>query len=132
MQAQPANDMCSAATVVSTLPYDKLGNTVDATPDVTAASCSVAPTDQGVWYTYTPPSDKILQIQVQDATFDTRLVTFKGTCDNLICQLTNNGSNFFSFLSFAGLSQEEYKILVTGVSGKSGSFNIGITVCTSR
>jgi len=134
VQAQPANDMCSAATVVSSLPYNGNGDTVDAAPDVTGTICSVAPTDKGVWYTYTPPSDRILQVNVKEASFNTRLATFNGTCAGITCLDSNDGASYYdknSALTIQAVAGTEYKLLVTGVYGTSGSFGIDIMVCTS-
>ena len=113
------NDKCDAATKVSPIPFADTVNTTSATADFTDVTCDiVAPTDIGVWYSYTSDTDVILEVVFTDTTFTPRLTAFTGSCDNPICYNIE-----YPFVASAGV---EYRLLVTGVSATTGKFTIEI------
>ena len=123
-----ANDLCANALNVDPLPFGSIATTTGATSDFATTTCSVASTDVGIWYEFTG-GDKIVEIEATQATFNTRFSLFEGaTCEEQTCKMFTDIGGFNNFMSFAASSSETYRLLVSGVSGTSGSTNIDITV----
>jgi len=112
------------------IPSSLIGDSVGSFNDFTSLTCSVAPTVRGIWYKFTPTTDKILELRVTSATFNSRLVVFTGTCAVLSCFLQNDGGGSTAFLSWQGSASTEYLVLVTGVAGFGtvGTFDLAVSV----
>ena len=122
----PANDICNAATVVASTPFNSNSiSTSMATSDVNTNICNVAATDVGVWYSFLG-NDKIVQIVLTDSTFNAKIALFSGPCNNPVC-VDNSGST--DILTFPATLNVPYLILISGVSQSKGTFNLAITVC---
>ncbi|MFO0837366.1 MAG: choice-of-anchor X domain-containing protein [Phycisphaerae bacterium] len=83
--AQPANDNCATATVISSFPFiaaDSGVTATDETIDITCNSGTIA--RRGVWYTFTAPASgtNILNF-AETSTNDTAVALFTGTCGAL-------------------------------------------------
>jgi hypothetical protein len=89
--APPANDDCTQATVVTTLPFGESISTTDATQapdDPQVCAGGGGPT---VWYRVIPPSTGTLCVRTCGATaYDSVLAAFDGTCGALGAALTCN------------------------------------------
>lgn len=128
---RPQNDSCETALEIPTIPFSLLGDSSGAFTDFSTQTCSVSPANRGIWYKFTAPNDKILEVRINgDATFNTKLVVFTGSCALLSCLLNNNASGSGAFLSWAGSANTEYILLVTGVSGfnDAGTFTLSVSV----
>lgn len=127
---RPGNDSCDAAFELSSIPSTIGGDSTGSFTDFDVSTCSVTPDDRGIWYKFTAKEDKILELQVTSATFNNRLVVFTGPCSLPSCFAENDGSGFGSFLSWQGVANTEYSVLVTGVSGfnDAGTFTLGVSV----
>jgi len=122
-----ANDACNDATVATTLPFSTLDNMAGATSDFTVTTCSVPPTQVGRWYEF-QGGDKIVEVSITASSINTRLTLFQGSgCSTQICVTSkDDGGGNNNFLSFAALSGQTYRLLVTGVSASEGTYNIEI------
>src|SRR4051812_48954726 len=82
----PANDLCSSATAISSLPYALTAY------DVTGATTSVgdpepsivgAPVFNTAWWTWTADSDRLLTINTTATNFDNAVSVWTGSCGAL-------------------------------------------------
>ena len=83
--AQPANDSCDQATVVSVLPFADNVNTTTATsgPEDPITSCASGGGGNTVWYTFTATADVTVSANTFGSDYDTMLGLFTGTCGDL-------------------------------------------------
>jgi|GEM_PF-6867533 len=125
LYAQPSNDECTGATVITSIPFTDNVNTTTATsnPADPSLSCngSGAKTDGNtVWYVWTPPADITVNISTDGSTaagggpLDTAHGVFTGSCgaltevacvdvgltDNLIFDATGGVTYFIKFGEF--------------------------------
>jgi hypothetical protein len=120
--AAPANDNCSSATLITSLPYTS-GNIPNAGANADAnGSCNSSGTTQvnnGVWFTYTPTSNCnffLSETTAQDAV----MVVFIGDCSfPLEAYCTASDSDVGTFAASAGT---QYFILV----GRQGTTSAGL------
>src|SRR5688572_17976652 len=82
--AQPTNDDCSTAIVISC--GDTLsGTTIDGLPDAVGL-CGTSATAPGVFYAFTGTGESItVSLCSANTNFDTKLSVFEGDCASLIC-----------------------------------------------
>lgn len=121
----PANDKCSAATTISSVPFNL--NSVDtslATSDVNTTICNVNAADVGIWYSFLG-NGKIVTIQLLNPTFNAKIALFSGTCSVLTC-VEDSGSG--DVLTWPAILDVPYLVLVSGVSQSKGTFNLVVTV----
>ena len=122
---RPENDECASATVVTPDNTMFLDSTTGSFPDFESTTCSVSPSSRGVWYTF--QADGEVNIQVTQATFNTRLVALSGEdCSLQSCIDNNDGTGNSAALTLTAVPGTVYYILVTGVSGFTnvGTFEI--------
>lgn len=81
----PPNDTCETATEILFLPHFETVDHTTATHDidVTCNSSTNTQTRFGVWWTYTPSSDCILQLRETSTGNDTVTAVFNGSCGGL-------------------------------------------------
>ena len=94
----PANDTCAGAEVVSSLPYSVNADVSTATDDddVTCNIAAATVTRAGIWYTYTPASNCILNVG-DSGTQDVVFALYTGPCAGLTpvaCLTTDTLSTF--------------------------------------
>jgi hypothetical protein len=127
--AQPANDLCSAAQVV-TLNSSTSGTNVGATSDVPNSSCAFTPTDaRDVWFVYTPAATGLVLIDTEGSTglTDTTLSVWSG-CGGveLYCD-DDGGSGLLSRLLVNLLGGVSYYIRVAGWNNTTGAFLLNVS-----
>ncbi len=127
--AQPANDLCSGAIVV-TCGQTVTGNTTTATIDQTP-DCNMVFPRYGVWYRFQGTGQTVTLSTCSSATnYDTQIGVYSGSCTALTCVAGNN--NFCgrqSQVTFTSAPGTTYFILVTGVVDARGAFSLSVT-CT--
>src|SRR5206468_10555714 len=92
--APPANDNFANATIVSSLPYNPLTQSVLESTVETAGgepmpSCSV-PVQSTVWYAFTPNQTGVVKINTVGSTYDTVAAVFTGNSLNTLPELACN------------------------------------------
>lgn len=113
----PANDDCSNATVLTTLPFSELDvdlvnatNDTNALPSCDSTTCTIG-ASHGVWYQYTPDMDCNATIDVSGA--DTVISLWTGSdCNSLTEMLCSDPQTVETLLS----GGTTYWILVSGYS----------------
>jgi len=81
----PANDACSSATVVDTLPFTSSADASAATNnDGSVTSCAFGMND-GVWYTFTPTASGTLDLSVDVTGWDHEIAVYTGSCGVFTC-----------------------------------------------
>ena len=129
-KAQPANDLCTDAIGPLAVPSTTAGTTVGATIDAVAPFCGTGVTSPGVWYTVMGTGNTMIVSTCNDATYDNKISVYCAACASLICVGGNDdalGCGLTSELSFCSIAGAEYKVLVHGFGGASGTFNLTIT-----
>jgi len=81
----PANDECTAATVIPSAPFADTVETSGATtgPEDSAQSCGSFSNGHSVWYSFTAPADGTLTADTFGSDYDTVLSAFVGSCGAL-------------------------------------------------
>jgi hypothetical protein len=111
-----SNDLCDDARDITELPYSDLGvDMPGATDDAnvnpscdSGSSCGAGPAKQGVWWTYTPPTNCVAGITVSGV--DTATTIWTGAdCNNLTQVLCSDPQS----ASFAMTGGTQYWILVS-------------------
>lgn len=133
-----ANDSCLNAIPITCTSGTISGSTANATGNGDpTATCTTAPGNYGVWYSFVGTGDGItLSTCAVGTNFDTKLNVYSGTCASLTCVIGNdNATNCTanasaSTVSFNSVLGTQYYILVSGNSGANGNFNLNIT-CTA-
>jgi hypothetical protein len=121
--AQPVNDDCANATVITTLPFTDAQDVSAATtePGDPVPPCGAAP--RSVWYRYTSPAGASLEIDTFGSGYGTVVSVFRGTCgalDFVDCNDNDFDSSDFSDQSRLVVSLtpgEEVLIAVTDDGG---------------
>ncbi|OZV66248.1 T9SS type A sorting domain-containing protein, partial [Winogradskyella aurantia] len=124
----PANDDCANATVVSA-PSTTAFDTSTATATGPTANCGTLPGGPNVWFEYTATGAGDLTVSTcDDASFDTKINVYSGTCGALVCEGGNDDGTgcggFTSELTLTGLAAGTYYIAVSGFSGATGTGNL--------
>jgi len=118
--AAPSNDTFAGATVISTLPYNQVLDTTQATTDAddveANADCGAPATQASVWYSLTPTADETPLVDVSNSNYEAGVIVVTGTPGNF--SLVNCGPGQVAFSASAGVT---YSILAFGdVPGSSG------------
>ncbi len=81
----PGNDECIDATVISTLPFGDVIETIGATaaPDDPVQACSGLTNSNSVWYRLQAPADATLVVSTVGSDYDTVLSAYTGECGAL-------------------------------------------------
>jgi hypothetical protein len=87
-------------------------------------------TARGVWYTLTGTGDAITLSTCNQASFDSKISVYSGTCNALLCQGGNDdgaGCGTTSTITFPSQSGLEYLVLVHGYQSGTGTFTLTMT-----
>jgi len=147
--AQPANDLCTSATILGpfsaqdfpstfiiNLPQSSVGATTDV---IVGTACSVHPSNE-VWYKVNLDDFTMLTISTCGSgvgpTFDTVVAVYSGNCNALTCVAFNDDSSPACGLSASAASiqqqnltpQVDYYIAVGGKPSGSGGFPLSVSV----
>ena len=124
----PANDLCENAIEIqcqSLTPGSTLGATADGTD-----FCGTDNTSPGVWYRFVGIGGVVTLSTCGQASFDTKISLFTGSCGNLTCVggVDDTAGCFglttrFDFFSVLGTT---YYILVHGFGNATGTFTLGV------
>ena len=135
--SQPANDLCSRATQISTFPYSYTGTTVGASKEHT---CNAPEFSGDVWFTFTPTT--LLGLKIGTCTsepagsFDTIIYVTSGSCDSYIClQFDDEGCRFNGQSYLEGTNYQAgvtYFIIVSGWNGQKGTFTLTVDAFNSN
>jgi hypothetical protein len=129
-KAQPANDLCADAIGPLAVPSTTAGTTVGATIDGIAPFCVTAVTSPGVWYTVMGTGNTMTVSTCDDASYDSKISVYCADCASLICVNGNDDAvgcaGFTSKLDFCSIAGAEYRVLVHGFGGATGTFNLTI------
>ncbi len=127
-------DNCATATVISSLPYSDAGTTAGYTDDYDMACPYTGSTSPDVVYSYTPSSNVLVDIDVCESAYDTKLYVFDTNCtnaDSVACNddfcSNSSGDPYRSQLPSVPMnSGTTYYIVVDGYGGESGTYNINV------
>ncbi len=121
--AAPANDLCANAIPIMA-PSVTAGTTVGSTIDTVPTCTTTFGTAGGVWYTYTGDGGTAT-LSTCGASFDTKIGVYTGTCGSLVCAVGNDDfCGLQSSVSFPTTLGTTYRVLVTGFSTNTGTFNL--------
>ena len=128
----PANDECSSALAITSLPFNNSFDASAATNNggsITAAGC--IDMNDGVWYTVTGDSGNITVTVAPDA-WDAAIAVYEGSCGSLTCVSDSNVgvSGFTEATTFASTLNTIYYVNVAfpGSSDQpEGAFNLSVT-----
>jgi len=127
----PANDLCADAIGPLAVPSTTAGTTVGATIDnLVAPFCGTGVTSPGVWYTVMGTGNTMTVSTCNLASYDNKISVYCADCALLICVGGIDdalGCGLTSEISFCSVAGAEYKVLVHGFGGASGTFNLTIT-----
>lgn len=84
--AAPANDACTDATTVTTLPFADTANVRGASTDATDPYpiCGSHSRDRRVWYRYVAPADGAITLDTTGSTYNLIISAYTGTCGALV------------------------------------------------
>lgn len=125
------NDLCKDALPIS-CDVTVSGLTTNATFD-NVGTCGTSNTAPGVWYTFEATKDFVELSTCNQASYDTKISLFTGSCDALVCvggQDDNLGECGFDFTTKVLLHTnpgDTYYVLVHGFGGATGSFDLTMT-----
>lgn len=128
----PANSYCSnASTFTSSSGSDvesQEGNTAIAAPSVSSDSCLIeASNGRGLWYRYTPASDRMMQVILSEHEWIARLSYYSGNCNSLVCEFQGDALGADSISTLYAKKGVDYYLLASGSdSNKAGPFRISI------
>jgi hypothetical protein len=136
----PANNMCTAATIITaygTWTGSNVGATTDGSPQPCGSSTSSSAMGRNdVWWRFSPPANGTVTIDTCGSSFDTVLSVHTdcpGTPGNQIACNDDTGSTncpsngLNSMVSFSGLAGRIYYIRVAGFSTNTGSITLNVT-----
>jgi len=132
---QVVNDLCSdAIDLGSNCSITVSGTTVGATIDPVDA-CGTPITAPGVWYTIEGVGRDMTASTCNDATFDTKISVYSGTCGALVCVGGLDDSpgcgGFTTSFTWPSTLGTTYYILVHGFGSATGDFNLTVSSLTS-
>ncbi len=136
-------DNIGNAIVINALPYDADGTTAGYTNDYDEVCPYTGSTSPDVVYSYTPSSDKVVDISLCGDTtdYDTKLYVYENVvgvlaatedgadaCNDDECSTASFTNSFVSSLTGVILNAGNiYYIVVDGYNGNSGEYNISVT-----
>ena len=134
----PPNDTCANAIALSAgVPFAM--NTTTATSAGDPSPTCQNYTSNGVWFTFTAPSNGVVTVSACPSDFDTVVQVYTGTCGALTPAVNgcNDDAGFTcpyrqSFVQFPGTGGTTYHILAGGYFGYTGNLNITAKVVPAR
>ena len=134
--AAPANDNCSAAIAVTSLPFTDSQDTTEATDEVGEPPSSCTGSGKNVWYTFVNPMTNAVLVTVDTAgsDFNTTLQILTGTCPPgamavVMCGDDANigGDGLQSQVTFVAQPGITYYIQAGGYGGTSGNLVVHVS-----
>lgn len=128
----PSNDLCVNAESVSVGTLTS-GDTEQASPDGLGECQGVSASAAGIWYRVVGTGDVITASTCEgsQATFDTTLSVYTGSCDGPVCVASNDDASGIrdtcSYVEWASTMGEEYFIRVAGFGTETGTFDLTIS-----
>lgn len=124
----PINDECVNAATIS-CGQTLNGTTTNATIDSGPSPCGTASiTSPGVWYSFVGGGTMTTLSTCDQATFDTKISVFTGSCGSLSCVDGNDDgigcSGFTSEVSVPTIAGVTYYVLVHAFGGAEGDFSL--------
>ncbi len=125
--AQPANNLCANAVVISA-PGSVNGTNIGSTTDGPGGACGAA--DNDVWYRYTHPvgaetRDMQINTCAPGTDYDSVIRVFTGTCGSLVqTQCNDDSCNLSSSVNQTVTAGTTYYISVSGYAGGTGNFTL--------
>lgn len=121
-------DLCADALRVSSNSTTRGSTENTVVNDNIGPDCGGGAVDSpGAWYIVSGTGDRMTVSLSTAGTFDTRLTIYQGACGTLACEgdddVPGNGGESVSWCSQLGI---DYRILVHGVAGVSGSFVLNV------
>lgn len=127
--AQASNDLCANATPIAN-GQTLSGTTVGAGAD-NVGFCGTSNSAPGVWYTITGNGQLLTLSTCNQASYDTKISVFSGSCGSLVCVGGNDDgvgcSNFSSELTISSVPNTVYYVLVHGFLSSTGTFDLTAT-----
>jgi len=124
-----ANDACVDAAPIA-CGATVSGSTAGATFD-NVGTCGTSNTAPGVWYSVVGDGGQITASTCNQASYDTKISVFTGSCGALSCVGGNDDgvgcSAFSSEVTFPTTAGTTYLILVHGFGSANGDFNLTVT-----
>jgi hypothetical protein len=129
----PANDLCSNATVIASLPFSDTIDTTAATvsgDDPSNSDFGGVPSNSA-WYAWTAPSTDPVVLDTTGSDYDTVLAVYTGSCGGPFTEIASNDDNpdggVQSWLTFTPVSGTTYRIVAASfaLGGGSLTFNMG-------
>lgn len=133
------NDNCCGAVAVG-IPSATAGTTVGATldaptppvcdgPGVADRGGNTAVTAPSVWYTVTSPVNQTIYADVLNASHDSKLTVYTGSCGALTCVTMNDDINaaFKSKVAWQATAGQTYLVMVHGFGTGTGTFTLNVT-----
>lgn len=129
--AMAQNDVCIDATPIEcgTIIFD---STTSATPNIEATDCTTSVNTPGLWYVIEGDNQNVSFSTCDQATYDTIISLFEGSCDELNCLGFNDQNYECGDINTSEISHhlEEgstYYIYVHGFNGAVGQFELSTT-----
>ena len=132
------NDPCSGAFLVA-IPSATAGTTVGATLDAGLPVCTgpgvndfggnTAITAPSLWYRVNSPVNQTIYADVLNASHDSKLSVYTGSCASPVCVTMNDDVNtaFKSKVAFQAVAGQDYFIMVHGFGSGAGTFTLNVT-----
>ncbi|PWU09737.1 MAG: hypothetical protein C5B50_26760 [Verrucomicrobia bacterium] len=134
VEGPPTNDQCAGALLITNTSYTHAQSTAKAT-SVGDSAPTCAGLSNGVWYTYTPSINGVVEADTVGSDFDTVLAGYSGACGGLTPLLCNdmlNRTNTNSRVSILATAGTNYYFLAGGNNGATGNlaFHLNFTIST--
>ncbi|MBK7874440.1 MAG: lamin tail domain-containing protein [Planctomycetes bacterium] len=133
------NDNCCGAVAVG-IPSATAGTTVGSTldtptppvcdgPGVADRGGNTAVTSGSVWYTVTSPVNQTIYADVLNASHDSKLSVYTGSCGTFTCVTMNDDINaaFKSKVAWQATAGQTYYVMVHGFGTVTGTFTLNVT-----
>jgi hypothetical protein len=134
----PANDFFASAIPLTGASGSNVVDTSNATKEVGEPDHAGNAGGKSVWWTFTAPTDGVLNLSTKGSTFDTLLAMYTGPKVSELIPIASNDDAFpgapggFSLLNQAVHSNVTYAIAVDGYNGASGTNTLTYSFVPSK
>jgi hypothetical protein len=133
-----SNDVCTAPTVISAVPFSTSIKTTTATtgiydPFQTCSAGEPSQNSNSVWYVFTPSSNGTVTASTAGSSYDTVLTAYTGSCSvftQIACNDDSAGT-VQSQISFAVIAGTPYTFEATDFDGVGGTLHFALTMQTT-
>jgi hypothetical protein len=128
----PANDLCSGAIQLTSLPASEVGSTADATIDSEFPTCTTTISSAGVWYSVQGTGNTMTASTCNAyTTYDSKINVYCYSCETPICVGGNDDNcvdyGLRSSIDWCSDPTATYLILVQGYGSAVGDFQLDVT-----